>query len=143
MRISAIISYPLGWLIGANYRCARKSDPVLKLFRAGRGVCKDPFTTLGEVCSIFCQCFISHVILGSVHMYSLSSPTARRWISASASMHAVRKVALRLVICTCLLVLYSTVPGLEVKAPCACFVAFLKKMQMPLIILNYIKLQWQ
>ena len=73
MRISTIISYPLGWLIGANYRCARKSDPVLKLFRAGRGVCKDPFRALGEVCSIFCQCFISHVILGSVHKYSLSS----------------------------------------------------------------------
>ena len=94
MRISAIISYPLGWLIGANYRCARKSDPVLKLFRAGRGVCKDPFTALGEVCSIFGQCGISHVILGSVHMYSLCSPTARRWISDSSSIHAVRKVQL-------------------------------------------------
>ena len=94
MRISSIICYPLGWLIGANYRCARKSDPVLKLFRAGRGVCKDPFTTLGKVCSIFCQCLISHVILGSVHMYSLSLPTARRWISDSSSMHAVRKVQL-------------------------------------------------
>jgi hypothetical protein len=91
MRISTIISYPLGWLIGANCRCARKSVPVLKPFRAGRGVCKDPFTGFGEVCSIFCQCFISHVILGSVHMYSLSSPTARRWISASASMHTPGK----------------------------------------------------
>jgi hypothetical protein len=33
MRISTVISYPLGQLIRANYRSARKSDPVLKFLR--------------------------------------------------------------------------------------------------------------